>query len=292
MILLFDVLIAVPVLIALLFASLSDLKTREIPDWLSYGSLFYIFSARIIESLILRNSEFILQTTMVFAIFFAFGNLMYFTKQWGGGDTKLIAVIGSAFATTPSYINVASIVPFPAKLLLNILITGAIYGMLYALYLTIKHWGKFKREFRKLNLDAKTRSMKISMLSIALLIFITAFTFLPSELKHLGGLMSITILVIPYILIVLKAIELACMYKEIPVNKLTEGDWVQSDVYKNRRLIYQVSPYGIDKKGIELLKKEKIKSIVVSEGIPFVPPFFIGTVITLITGSALFFPLI
>ena len=292
MIVLFDILITAATLVILTIASISDLKTREIPDWLSYSLLFFVVATRGLESIILKNPTYIIQTLIFFAIFFAFGNLMYYTRQWGGGDTKLITALGSAFAIRPAYLTGSSIIPFPAVLLLNILIIGAIYGMLYAIYLSFKHKVEFKKEFKKLNHSHKTTRIKVGMLIIAILFFVSSFTIFPANTKPLMGILAVILLIIPYLITAIKSTELACMYKDIPVNKLTEGDWVQKDVYKNKKLIYKVNPYGIDKKAIALLKGANIKQVLVKEGIPFVPPFLIGTIMTLIIGGALFLPII
>lgn len=292
MIVLFDILITAATLVILTIASFSDLKTREIPDWLSYSLLFFIVATRGLESILLKDSTYITQTLIFFVIFFIFGNIMYYTRQWGGGDTKLITALGSAFAIRPAYLAETSIIPFPAILLLNILIIGAIYGIFFAVYLSLKHKTAFKKEFKKLNHSHKTVGIKMGMLIIAILLFLSSFTIFPANTRFLISVLSVILLITPYLITALKSTELACMYKEIKVNNLTEGDWVQKDVYKNKKLIYKVNPYGVNKKEIALLKKSKIKQVLVKEGIPFVPPFLIGTIITLIIGGALFLPVI
>ncbi len=292
MIVLFDILITAATLVILTIASFSDLRTREIPDWLSYSLLFFVIATRGVESILLKDSTYIVQTLIFFAIFFIFGNIMYYTRQWGGGDTKLITALGSAFAIRPAYLAETSIIPFPAILLLNILIIGAIYGIFFALHLSLKNKVAFKKEFKKLNNSYKTIGIKIGMLIIATLLFISSFTIFPASAGLLIGTLSLILLIAPYLITALKSTELACMYKETPVNKLTVGDWVQKDVYKNKKLIYKVNPYGINKKEISLLKKANIKQVLVKEGIPFVPPFLIGTIVTLIVGGALFLPVI
>ncbi|MBT3865555.1 prepilin peptidase [Candidatus Woesearchaeota archaeon] len=292
MIVLFDILITAATLVILTIASISDLKTREIPDWLSYSLLFFVIATRGLQSILLRDQTYVVQTLIFFVIFFIFGNLMYYTRQWGGGDTKLITALGSAFAIRPAYLIETSIIPFAAILLLNILIVGAIYGIIYAIYLSFKHKDSFKKEFKKLNHSHKTVGIKMGVLIIAILLFVSSFTIFPANTRSLTGLLALILLIIPYLITALKSTELACMFKEIPVNKLTEGDWVQKDVYKNRKLICKVNPYGINKKEIELLKKANIKQVLVKEGIPFVPPFLIGTIVTLIVGGALFIPII
>tara|TARA_Y100000310_G_scaffold340574_1_gene436884 strand:- start:473 stop:1351 length:879 start_codon:yes stop_codon:yes gene_type:complete len=288
---LFDIIIVVAVLITLLLASISDLKTREIPDWLSYGLLFFVISTRAIESILEKNASHIISTLIVFAIFFAFGSLMYFTRQWGGGDTKLIASTGAAFAKSPAYLTLKSTLPFPLILIFNILIIGAIYGSIYAIYLAVKHKKAFKKEYAKINSDKNIAKLKVIILLLAILLVLTSFIFMPGPIKLIGGIIALFLLLMPYIFISIKSVEISCMQKELKPSELMEGDWVIKDVMKGKKLLYEVNPYGIDKKSIEKLKKQKIKSVLVREGIPFVPSFLVGSIITLIIGEVLFLPL-
>ncbi len=292
MIVLFDILITAATLIILTIASISDLRTREIPDWLSYGLLFFVVATRGLESILFKDSIYIIQTLIFFGIFFAFGNLMYYTRQWGGGDTKLITALGAALAMKPSFLSGSSIIPFPAILLLNILAVGAIYGLFYAIYLSIKHKEKFKKEFKRLNRSPKAIGIKVGMMIMALTLFVLSFTIFPQNTRLVTNSLAILFLAVPYLVTALKSTELACMYKQIQVDKLTEGDWIQNDVYKNKKIIYKVNPYGADKKSIDALKKAKIKQVLVKEGIPFVPPFLLGTILTLIVSGTPFLPLI
>jgi Flp pilus assembly protein protease CpaA len=289
MIFTFDIIITAIVLIGLFIASITDLKTREIPDWLSYSLLFFIILTRVLQSVIEKDYSPAISAAIAFAIFFAFGSIMYFTKQWGGGDTKLIAAIGTAFATKPSYLATQAIFPFPIILIINIFLIGAIYGLIYALALAIKHKKDFIKQYKKISSQHKIKRIKWSILLISIIIVTTSILFFPSEMKILSGIIAITLLTLPYMLTIIKSVELACMYKKLKPSELTEGDWVQKNIYKNKKLLYKLNPYGIDQKGINLLKKAKIKEVIVKEGIPFVPSFFIGTLITLILGNIIFF---
>ena len=75
------------------------------------------------------------------------------------------------------------------------------------------------------------------------------------------------------------------MIKKIPVNKLTEGDWIIKNVYHKGKLIYNKNGPGISNPSISLLKKYKIKSVPVKEGLPFVPSFLLALIFSLIFGN-------
>ena len=57
----------------------------------------------------------------------------------------------------------------------------------------------------------------------------------------------------------------------------------------NKRVIYKVKNTGIEKEDIQKLIKAKIKEVLVKEGIPFIPPFFIGTILTVLQWNILNF---
>ena len=77
------------------------------------------------------------------------------------------------------------------------------------------------------------------------------------------------------------------MYKYISVDKLTEGDWVAEDIIVKGKLICSKKDLELTKEQISKLRKLKIKNVFVKEGIPFVPSFLIGLLITLIWGNLL-----
>ncbi|MBT3262131.1 prepilin peptidase [Candidatus Woesearchaeota archaeon] len=288
----FDIIISVIALLALIVASISDLKTREIPDWISYGLLFFIISIKLLQSILTKSFVPLTAAGITFLAFFAFGNLMYFTRQWGGGDTKLITSLGTAFSQKPAFIQTVTPFPFALTLVINILILGAIYGVIYAIVLAIKNKEKFIKQFRAINKETKIKSIKTITLLLSFSIFISTWFYFPEQARHMGGLLALLLLLMPYLMIFLKTIELTCMYKKIKPKNLMEGDWVQGNVYKNKKLIYQEDPLGINKKSINLLIKSKIKQVIVKEGIPFVPSFLIGAIATLILGSVIFLPII
>src|SRR3989338_5965028 len=83
-------------LAALLAASYTDLKTREVPDWLSYGLIFSALGIRALFSLGELDGGILLRGLAGFAVFVAIAYLMYYTRQWGGGDSKLLMGLGAA----------------------------------------------------------------------------------------------------------------------------------------------------------------------------------------------------
>ena len=79
------------------------------------------------------------------------------------------------------------------------------------------------------------------------------------------------------------------MLKYVKPQQLTEGDWIAKDVNINGKYLTGPRDLGIEKrkirKLIELYKMGKVKKILIKEGIPFVPSFFVAYVITLLYGN-------
>src|SRR3989344_6177104 len=114
-------------ILGLLAASYSDIKTTEVPDWICYSLIISGLSLRFLEYLNSGNFYALKITLLSFLIFFIIGNIMYYIRQWGGGDAKLIMAIAVIFAVYPS--SLLSIFSpkldhsyFPIAIFINILI--------------------------------------------------------------------------------------------------------------------------------------------------------------------------
>ncbi len=269
-------------ILGLLIASITDLRTREVPDTISIGLIVIGLILRLSNSIITSDWKYFTTALIWLIIFYILGAIMYYTKQWGGGDSKLLMALGVLYATPPLTLNpVTSSVPFPITILFNILLVGSIYGILWSLFLIIKHFKKFKKPFTT-SINKTKHLKKITILELILAIIII---LLIPELKFLILSLALIIIIYPYLYLAIKIVEQISFYKIVPVKRLTEGDWVSRDVYKNNKLIYSKKNYGIEKKDIQKLIKAKIKSVQIKEGIPFIPAFLIGTLIALFFGN-------
>ena len=283
---LFPYFLVIVALIALLFATVTDIKTREVPDWLNYGLVIVGLGSRFIYSLISHNYNYVLYGFIGFISFFILANIMYHTKQWGGGDSKLLMGLGAMFGNFDNLdiLNVDYKFPFLAVLIINIFIAGTIYGIIYSLFLAIKNHNDFRKEIKKRSF----KHIKILFLVVLLLIILSVFILDGSILYLIIGLFS-AIFFAYIILFFMKIVEDVSLYKEISIDKLTEGDWLVKDIIINKKTICKARNIGISKKDIALLKKNKVKKILVKEGMPFVPAFLLGFLITIFIGDLFLF---
>jgi Flp pilus assembly protein protease CpaA len=277
-----DIILVIIGLIGLILATLNDIKHKEVPDFISYSLIAIGLSLRLIYLLTYKQYSYFLYALLYGAIFFGLGSIMYYTKQWGGGDTKLLTALSVIFATKPYFIQPIKI-PFFMILLINILLIGFLYSLIYSIILAIKNRHKFLQEYYLLS--KKYKKFKIIALILALLILIIMFLLNNNILKLLFISLSFAIIFYIYLFIFIKSVEKVSMFKLIPTSKLTEGDWIANSETRSK---FNIPKTGIEKKQINLIKKSKIKEILIKDGIPFVPPFLVGTIITLLSGKILF----
>lgn len=275
-----DALLAIFGFVALIFASVHDVKTREVPDWLSYSLIVSGFGIRIFHSLVFSDFWYLLYGLIGFGAMFIIGLVMYYARQWGGGDAKLIMGLGVVFAS-PFYDKFLI-----SSFLVNIVVFGALYGIAWSAFLAVRNWDTFVKSFKKV-LVIKKCFRRIALI-FGLLVVVFLFFIQVSYLRFVLCVAALLFIAYSYLSVFVKAVEDSCMYKWLPVSRLTEGDWVAKPVYINKELVCSPKSLGLEKSQIEALKKAKVKKVFVKEGIPFVPSFFIAAVVTLVWGNVLF----
>ncbi|MEK6962778.1 MAG: hypothetical protein AABX70_00005, partial [Nanoarchaeota archaeon] len=113
------------------------------------------------------------------------------------------------------------------------------------------------------------------------LFLIVSALWLPLTLRFLMWSFVVLGLIGYYLVLAMKVLEKTCLIKELPVSKLTEGDWIFKDVRVQGKRICGPKDLGISFKQIAQLKKWRVKQVWVKEGIPFVPSFFFAYILTL-----------
>lgn len=251
----------------ILFASIQDLKSREVANWVNFSLIIFALGFRFFYCLFSEiNFNFFYQGLIGLGIFFILGNLFYYSRIFAGGDAKLMIALGTILPFSEYFlINLRIFIVF----LIVFLFIGSFYGLFWGFALSIKNFKKFKKEFSKQFKKNKLIIYLLSCLGICLAIF----SFISPLLIAFGVLFFL----LPYFYFYAKAIEEVCMIKEVKVNKLTEGDWLYKNLKVGRKLI-KANWDGLSKKDIQLIKKN-YKQIKIKQGIPFVPVFLISFLI-------------
>lgn len=285
--------------VVLVIGSITDLQKREVHDYISYGLIVVAFATSIIYTILYWNYGYIASAAMGFIIAWIIAYVMFYLGQWGGGDSKLIMGLGTIIG-----FNVFSIFGdtnyWFIIFLLGIIFVGAIYGLFWSLYLAIKNRKEFMKSVKIWSEKKQLVIIRRALLFVVLLCVILVVFVIKDNFKIVLLTFIALLYVMFYVWLFVKIIEESCMIKNIPISKLTEGDWIYKNVYIDKKLITGPRDLGISKEQIATLKKyEKkgiIKKIAVKEGIPFIPAFLLAFIILLIIyythlslGNLLFF---
>jgi Flp pilus assembly protein protease CpaA len=280
-------------LAALLFGTVTDLRSREVPDWLNYGLMSAGFGFAIIYSIAGSDWTYIIESIIGFALMFAVGCGMYYSGQWGGGDAKMVMGLGALIGLPLPWHWFSDLygngLPFLLNFAIYTILAGAVYGLIWSLVLSFMHRKAFWAKFSQLTKEASRTKL---IMVIAGTAFAALSFFMPFEIKILLLITALLLMCSTYLFVFVKTVEAVCMLKHIPIDKLTEGDWIAEDVQIGKKTVYVMNKQGIEKKDIEMLlgymKNGKLKSVLVKEGIPFVPSFLMAFVIAYFLGSGLF----
>lgn len=269
------------VFLALLIGSITDFQTREVPDLLSYGLILTGFSLNIILSLWHENSTFIIESIAGFALCFVLGAILFYTGQWGGGDAKLIWGIGATIGLPLSL----ETMPFLILFIINSFLVGAAFGVVWMLALAIKNYHEFIKDAKQKIKQHK----KIIYIFIAsfVVITITPIFFSPGVTDILAIYIAFMflLLLLPVLMFSIRLVEAKYMYREINPTELVPGDWIVENE-ATKKIGYDIPKTGIPPEDIEILKNnKKIKNVLVKEGIPFVPSFFLSFIVTEFYGN-------
>jgi Flp pilus assembly protein protease CpaA len=265
--------------IALVIGSFTDIKTREVPDWLSYSLIISGFAISGIFSILNNNIYFILNSLIGFAIALIFALIMFYTGQWGGGDSKLLIAIGTLMGSS------LSIFGFVPSFIINTLLIGAVYGILWGLIISIKKRKIFAKKAKKILKNKRIKILKKVFFIISLTPFLALIIKADIIVFMLCSILFISFNAIVYVYIMSKIFEEAFMYKYVNPKELTEGDWIAEDIKIKGKEICNKKDLGVSKKQIRKLIKSKIKEVKIKEGLPFVPSFLIAFILTILFGN-------
>ena len=255
-------------LIAIILATISDLKTFEIPDSISYFLIIFGISAQIILAATSQSFQPINALLISLAIASVIAIPLFLLGQWGGGDTKLLLGVAAMLPTFHT-----TVFPFILTFTFNLFLLGGVYTILIMVYLSSKNW----KRIVKISPVAKTLLI-ITSISLMLPFFIKNifFIFLPI----LSGGITITHLAL--------ILQKHFFIKKIRPAQLTEGDWITKDLKIGKKTIYKVRKIGVLDKDIQKIQKHYKKSIEIKTGIAFGPSFLFSILISGYLGDILF----
>jgi Flp pilus assembly protein protease CpaA len=272
-----EIILIIITLIVLLIASYSDLRIREVPDWLNYGLIFSALGIRAIFSFI-YGWEIIVSGIFGFIVCLGLAYLFYYTHQWGGGDSKLLMAMGAVIGITFPFNNTSWDL---ALFFFALIFFGAFYGLLWITYMAIRKRKHFFPEFKS-NFHKKKFLHNI-ILIVTLLLLLLGFYNLSLLFFAIFPLLFF------YLFLYVETAEDVCFLTTIDVDNLTEGDWLAEDVrIKSETVLVKKTLEKEDLRKLKQMKLEdKLKEVHIREGIPFIPSFLLAYLI-LIFGKDMF----
>lgn len=254
-------------LIWIIFASVQDLKSREVSNWLNFSLVVFALGIRFFYSLFEANDfVFFYQGLIGLGVFLVLGNLFYYGRLFGGGDAKLMIALG---AVLPLSLVWESNLNIFIWFLALFLIVGSFYGLVWSVVLTFINFNSFKIKFLKLVDKNRKKIIYFSIGGIGILFL--------GFVDVIFLLLGVMFLFLPYFYLYAKSVDDSCMIKKVKSSNLTEGDLLYKSVAVGKERIIP-NWEGLSTLDIKKIRKFK-KFILVRQGIPFVPVFLISYLI-------------
>ncbi|HLF54017.1 MAG TPA: prepilin peptidase [Candidatus Nanoarchaeia archaeon] len=255
-------------LIWMVFATVQDIKKREVANWLNFSLVAFALAYRAFYSSYISDWMFFVWGLIGFVLFFGLGNLFYYSNVFAGGDAKLLMGLGVVLPVS----GLSDMLLFGLGFVLLLFFVGAIYSLIYSVFIIRKNYSKFSSEFEK-----NIGNRKNWVLALAFAIFLVLFIYSLAGVDFVLLFFAVMFAVFVFILLVYaKSLEV-CLIKLVSPGKLTEGDWILEDIKLGRGVIKK-TVHGLNAEDIMRLKK-KGKKVLIREGIPFVPAFLMAFLI-------------
>ncbi len=243
------------------FASVHDLRKREVANWLTFSLILFALTFRFFYAFFNELWSFFWWGVFGFLVYYALAYAFYYGHVFAGGDAKLLMGFGALLPVG----SLESLLLYGGLFIFLLFFLGALYSLVYSIFIVFKNPRMFKKSF--LTVFKKYRFWLVPFFFGALVVY---FTFPFVSLRLLGALF---VLVLPGLLFYLQAVEQGCMIQTVQAGKLTEGDWLAQDV-RIHGMNIRMSVHGLDAKEILILRKHH-KSVLIKQGIPFVPVFLL-----------------
>jgi len=252
----------------MVFATVQDLKTTEIANWVSFSLVAFVLAYRGFYAIWSKDVMFFVYGLLGVIVFTVLAYGFYYMKVFGGGDAKLLIGLGGIWP----YAVISDYLVIGIGFVFLLFAVGAIYTIFYSLFLVNKNQKKFVSAF---GVEFGKSKLWLSLAVLVSVVFEVAI-WLTIGVGYFSVLALIFIL-LPLLYIYTKAVEVSCMVVLKRPKELIEGDWLIDEVKVGRKMIRK-SVHGLSEEDIRLLKKAN-KKVWIKNGVPFTPAFLIAFVI-------------
>ncbi len=244
------------------FATVSDLRKREVPNWLNFSLILFALAFRYFYAVV-TDFHYFLYGLAGFFFFFILANIFYYGKVFAGGDAKLLMGLGAILPLFSDYIlNFKMMLYF----VVLFMIMGSLYGLAYSSVLVLFRLREFRSEF--------SRQIKKSFVLVVISFVATGLSlFAGWFLVGIAWLLPLIFLLLPFLYVYAKSVEEACMVVGLSPSKVTEGDWLYRPLRVKNKVILPTWE-GLSKRQVAFIQENYRGKVLVKQGIPFVPAFF------------------
>lgn len=278
-------------LVALLWASIEDLKTSEIPEICSVGLAALLLLLALVHTVSDGNIHHILRSAYMGAVMLAVGYALFVLGQWGGGDVKLLAGVGCliGYLDSTGYVwPLSSFVTHPIPpgftYFINMAVLSTPYVILYTLVLGFMKPHAF---------TAFSNNLRERKVMLALLL---SFTPLLIALYFGFSTLSLIYLLVPLLVmasVYMKTVENTVLRKTVRVSDMREWDIVAEDVVvdgvkiASKRNIEGVTPEQLARIREFSAAGKLPETMEIKWGVKFAPILFLSLLATIYFGSLL-----
>ncbi len=266
-------------LVWVIFATIQDLRKREVANWLTYSLIVFGLAYRAFYSIIQSDWMFFVCGLAGFGIFLAFAYAFYYGRVFAGGDAKLLMGLGAIIPGRDFTSLGINMILF----LFLLFFLGAVYSLLFSLGIVYSRYKMFKPKFEKRLLKQRKTLRILGTVYLAIIVLAVFNRIFEIFTLQIFGYIQVLFYTLSFVLAFtllynyLKALEEGCLIVRTSPWKLGEGDWLERDVKVNGRWIRK-SVHGLSFSEIKLLRKAK-KEVWIKQGIPFVPAFLMALVV-------------
>src|SRR3989338_1270519 len=128
----------------MIFAVIQDIKTTEISNWLNFSLIGIGLVYRAFYSSFVKDWIFLVSGLLGFAVFFVLAYGFYYARAFAGGDAKLLM----GFGVILPYGDFYELFLAGGIFIFSLFLLGAIYSLVYSIFIVFKKKEKFKKEFK------------------------------------------------------------------------------------------------------------------------------------------------
>ncbi len=240
----------------LVIASYTDIKRREVDNWLTLLLIFASFGFVLFN--VIFGNDILVFAVLSFIVLFFIMNIFYYGRLWGGGDAQLLFSMFAVFIGASALETLGNILLF----VILVLVCGSLWGIFYSGILFFVNFKEARKEFKK---RWNKKFTYLILFGVCLLVL--------SYFEILFITPAILFLIFPILIVFATSVERAFMIKKLSGKDLREGDWLFRDVRVGNRIV-RSNWEGLRENEVRLLRHKK--EVLVRDGVPFVPGFLIA----------------